>query len=136
MSRWRSDDGQITAFVVGFFLALVVLAGLVIDGGYTLAARRRAFNEAQAAARAGAQALSVESLRQGEVTLDPDTAAGAAEAYLARVGHTGSVSVSDNEVRVTVSFSQPMFVLAGIGSLTVTGHGSARNVSGVVWEGP
>ena len=136
MTRWRSDDGQITAFVVGFFLALVVLAGLVIDGGYTLAARRRAFNEAQAAARAGAQALSVESLRQGEVALDPDRAAAAAEAYLARAGHSGSVSVSENEVRVTVSFSQPMFILAGIGSLTVTGHGSARNVSGVVWEGP
>ena len=138
-ARCRPDDGQVTAFVVVVFSALVVLAGLVIDGGYTLAARRRAINEAQAAARAGAQAVSVESVRADadEVRVDPDRAVAAAEAYLAETGHRGSVSVGEgNEVRVTVSIDQPMLILAGLGSLTVTGSGTARNVAGIVWEGP
>ena len=45
----RDERGQVTAFVVIFMAVLVLFAGLVIDGGYTLAAKRRAMNEAQAA---------------------------------------------------------------------------------------
>ena len=49
----RDEEGTVTVFVVGFMLALLLVAGLVIDGGNVLAARREAANVAESAARAG-----------------------------------------------------------------------------------
>ena len=133
----RGEEGTVTAFVVIFTFALVVLAGLVIDGGLTLAAKVEAVDEAQAAARAGAQEIDVPLLRStGEVALDSALATEAAESYLASAGRTGAVWVSGDEVEVSVSVTQPMQVLGlvGIGSLTVTGRGSAVATYGV--DGP
>ena len=53
-----------TAFVVTLAAALILLAGLVLDGGLVLAAKRRAINEAEAAARAGAQQIGRASCRE------------------------------------------------------------------------
>ena len=44
--RIHREDGTVTAFVVVFTAALILFAGLVIDGGLTLAARVQAINEA------------------------------------------------------------------------------------------
>lgn len=132
--RFAGEDGTVTAFVVIFTSALILLAGLVIDGGLTLAARVKAIDEAQAAARAGAQAINLASYRAGEpLTLDADQARQAALAYLATTGHDGTVEVHDNQVDVTVHITQPMQILGigGVGSLTVTGHGTARPEHGV-----
>jgi hypothetical protein len=132
--RLRGEDGTVTAFVVIFTLALILLAGLVIDGGLTLAARVKAIDEAQAAARAGAQAINLASYRAGEpLTLDADQARQAAQAYLATTGHDGTVEIHGNQVEVTVHITQDMQILGlgGIGSLTVTGHGTARPEHGV-----
>jgi hypothetical protein len=132
--RKRGEQGTVTAFVVIFSFALVLLAGLVIDGGLTLAAEVEAVDEAQAAARAGAQEIDVPLLRAtGQLLLDPALATEAAESYLARAGRTGTVWVSGDEVEVSVSVTQPMQVLGlvGIGSLTVTGRGSAVAAYGV-----
>ncbi|MGA3221339.1 MAG: pilus assembly protein TadG-related protein [Acidimicrobiales bacterium] len=130
----RGEEGTVTAFVVVFMFALILLAGLVIDGGLTLAAQVRAIDEAQAAARAGAQEIDVALLRStGQVTLDPALASQAAESYLAATGDAGTVQVDGDEVEVSVSISQPMQILslAGIAHLTVTGHGSAFPSVGV-----
>lgn len=132
--RGRGDDGMVTAFVVIFVLALLLLAGLVIDGGLTLAARVTAIDEAQAAARAGAQAVNLAAYRAtGHETLDPAQATAAAEAYLGATGHTGTVTVAGDQVAVTVTIRQRMQILdiAGIGHLTVTGTGVARAEHGV-----
>lgn len=129
----RDQRGQVTAFVVVFAMALLVMAGLVIDGGYTLAAKRRAINEAEAAARAGAQMLLPASLRQGDAVPDPERATAAAQSYLAETGHPGKVTIEGDRVSVSVSFAQPMAIL-GIGGLVkvqVTGRGEARAVRGV-----
>jgi hypothetical protein len=133
-----NDRGQVTAYLVVWVLAILVVAGLVIDGGYTLAARRRAINEADAAARAGAQALQPAALRTGDALPDPARAVAAAHAYLARTGHHGSVEVTGDRVLVTVSFDQPMYILGmgGIASITVTGHGDAQPLRGVTTEEP
>ena len=125
---------MVTAFVVIFTLALLLLAGLVIDGGLTLAARVKAIDEAQAAARAGAQAINLPLFRAtGQVTLQPDQAQTAANAYLAATGNPGTVTVNGDQVTVSVTISQPMQILglAGIGHLSVTGHGSAVAEYGV-----
>lgn len=130
-----SERGSVTVFVVVLTAALLMVGGLVLDGGYTLAAHRRAFNEAEAAARAGAQAVDLDALRvTGEVRLDPETARARAESYLAETGHRGSVEVDGDTVLVTVNFRQPMLILsvAGVGPLEINGEGSARAVRGVV----
>ncbi len=136
----RDERGQVAAFVVVFAVALIFLAGLVIDGGHALAAKRRAMNEAQAAARAGAQALDLDAYRRGGgFNLDPDAARAAALSYLARTGHAegSEVAVSGATVSVSVRFEQPMSILGagGLGSVSVSGQGSARTVRGVVSEG-
>ena len=133
--RGRGEEGTVTAFVVVFAFALVLLAGLVIDGGLAFAAKVQAIDEAQAAARAGAQAIDIPLFRStGEVVLDPAAATQAAESYLAASAHTGTVRVHGDQVTVTVSITQPMQVLsiAGLGHLTVTGTGSAVAEHGVL----
>ncbi len=130
------ERGQVTAFLAVFVVALLAVAGLVIDGGYTLAAKRRAMNEAEGAARAAAQAVTPGSLRQGEPVLDPAKATLLAQNYLAKTGHTGTIAIDGQRVSVSVSFAQPMLVLGlgGLGRVTVTGHGQARPVRGLTEE--
>jgi hypothetical protein len=127
-SRMGKEDGTVTAFVVVFTLALILMAGLVLDGGLTLAAKIQAINEAQAAARAGTQAIDLSTFRAtGQITLDSAQATTDADNYLAAAGHTGTVEVNGDQVTVTVSITQPMQILsiAGINHLTVTGTGTA-----------
>jgi len=131
---YHHEQGQVTAFVVTFVAALILMAGLVLDGGLVLAAKRRAANEAEAAARAGAQQVNIGSYRSsGRFALDPARARAAAVTYLAATGDHGTVSVSGDRVAVTVQITQPMQILgvAGIGSQTITGHGVARAERGV-----
>jgi Flp pilus assembly protein TadG len=131
--RRADDSGQVTVFVVGIMVALLLLAGLVVDGGDVLAARQMAIDNAEAAARAGAQAISISSYRSsGEVVLDAAAAESAADSYLRGVGDQGTVTVSGDTVTVTVRLRQPLAILSivGIPSLTVTGTGSAVPVLG------
>jgi hypothetical protein len=136
----RHDErGAVTAFVVVFTTTMLLVAGLVIDGGYLLAARREAINEAEAAARAGAQAVRTDVLRAGgPVTIDPALARRKVLDYLAASGHEGTVDVSGDTVRVEVSFSKPLAILglAGLNQVTIRGTGEAQGVRGVVQEGP
>ncbi len=135
----RDQQGQITAFVAVFAVTLLFVAGLVLDGGYVLAAKRRAINEAEGAARAGAATLAVGSYRaSGPVNLEPAKAEAAARAYLAQTGHAGDIAVSGDRVMVTVRFDQPLQILGlgGLGAQTVTGRGEAEAQRGVVAAEP
>lgn len=132
--RWRSEDGAITVFVVGLTFAMLLVAGLVYDGGRILAARREAHDLADNAARAAAQAVDVDALRAGAApTLDPIAAQIAAETYLADTGREGEVTVTADRVQVTVSITTSMALLqlAGLSERTVTATGEARIVRGV-----
>ena len=127
------ESGMVTAFVVVFTLALVAMAGLVLDGGLALSAKVQAIDDAQAAARAGAQAIDVPLYRStGQITLDAQQATQDAEGFLARSGHTGSVTVDGEQVTVTVTISKPTQILSlvGIGQLTETGTGTATAEQG------
>jgi Flp pilus assembly protein TadG len=136
----RDEKGMLTLFSAVVVVAFLILGGLAVDGGYLLAARRRAIDEANGAARAGAQALAPSAYRQsGDVSLDPGAANAAAQDFLRATGHRGSVNVDGNDVTVTLSFDQPMTLLRiiGIDSVTVHGRGHARSARGVdVEEGP
>ena len=127
------ESGMVTAFVVIFTLALLAMAGLVLDGGLALAAKVQAIDDAQAAARAGAQAIDIPLYRAtGQVTLDPGEAVADAHRYLTASGHTGTVAVTGDQVTVTVSVTQPTQILSivGVDQLTVSGTGSATALQG------
>jgi Flp pilus assembly protein TadG len=128
----RDERGVITVFVVTMTTAMILVVGLVLDGGYTLAARREALDEADGASRAAVQAVSA-SARDGVVTIDTARAQSAVDTYLAPTGHTGIATVQGDEVTVSVSFPHRMVIL-GIGhlvSVRVTGRGTARAVRGI-----
>lgn len=138
-ARGVSDDGSITPFVVIFTAALLAMAGLVVDGGYALAARQDAAATAERAARAGADSLSTASvLSGGPLRIDPMTARAAAERQLAVAGRTGEASVSGDTVTVTVRIARSTAILSavGINTLTATATASARGLTGIDHEEP
>jgi Flp pilus assembly protein TadG len=126
---WACDRGTVSAFVASLMLALIMLAGLALDGGLALAAKIRADGQAESAARAGAQALDLTAYRaSGTLTLMPEQAVSNARSQLAVQGATGTVTVSGDTVTVVVTATQPTQLLGLIGviSLPVHGYGSAR----------
>jgi Flp pilus assembly protein TadG len=133
----RFDDaGSLTAFVAVFCLTLFILVGLVVDGGRAIAARSAAMSEAEQAARAGAGQVSVDSLRSGEVAIDPASAIRAAEAYLVSVGQPGTTTVVGQMVTVHIVTEDPTTILGivGIKSIAISVTASAINVHGVTQE--
>jgi hypothetical protein len=85
--RARRQRGSISMFVVIFTISVLMLAGLVYDGGLAIAARQRAADIAEEAARAGANAVNVDALRAGEpLRLDEDQACANADDLVRRDG--------------------------------------------------
>lgn len=134
-SWWRADEGRVTAFVVVLTTGILALAGLTLDGGLALAAKVQADGQAQAAARAGAQAIDLTAYRAtGTLQLMPAQAVADAQSYLTGVGASGTVTVSGDTVTVTVTATEhtQLLGMVGISSLTVHGRGSAHPQRGVV----
>ena len=132
-ARRRGERGQVIAFLVVMTAGFIAIAGLVDDGGRALSGRVRALDEAQAAARAGAQQINLTLLREdGSVELDAPAAVQAADQYLATVGDAGVVTVSGNSVHVTVTVNVPTQILGafGVTNLTVSAEGEATAEEG------
>jgi len=125
-----AEAGQVTAFVTVLMLALLVMLGLVTDGGRALAAHVRAANEAQEAARAGAQAVDLAAYRRdGTVRLDPARAETRVRDYITATGDTLTTLVVDaDQITVTVTRTEPtrLLTLAGLASVRATGTSTAR----------
>jgi len=129
--------GSLTAFVAVFCLTLFTLVGLVVDEGRAVAARSAAMSEAEQAARAGAGQVSVDSLRSGEVAIDPARAIRTANAYLLSVGQLGgTTTVVGQMVTVHITTEDPTTILGivGIKSIGISVTASAINVHGVTQE--
>ena len=136
---WRADEGRVTAFVVVLTTGILALAGLTLDGGLALAAKVKANDDAESAARAGAQAIDLMAYRAtGTLRLVPAQAVADAQRYLATVGAFGTVTVSGDTVTVTITATHgtQLLGLVGISSLTVHGTGSAHPQRGVVTIDP
>ena len=114
MSRWNDERGSITAFVAIIATALVMVSGMAYDGGQVIHAHNAARNDAEQAARAGAQKIDLDHLRQtNEPRLDATEAEAAAIDYLALVGATGTAVVDGADITVTVTRTQPLRILPG-----------------------
>lgn len=136
-TRGRSDDGNVTMFLLFMVTMLMGFAGLVIDGGYTLGARQEASTIAEQAARQGADASSVGSLRHsGDARLDAVASKRAALHYLTATGHTGTITVGRDSVTVTVTVTKQTAILGviGIDDVTVTSAATAHLVRGIASE--
>lgn len=118
---------SLSPFLVILLPALLVMIGLVVDGGAQAAAARHAERVAASAARAGSDAAAADRLSGGQdgarVAL---TAARRVVDQDATV--SGSVKVVDNAVVVTTRMRTPTAVLSLIGIGEVVGEGSARSL--------
>jgi hypothetical protein len=133
------EEGQTTAFVVVLLAGLLLFAGLVLDGGLALAGKVAAADEAQEAARVGAQQLQVSQLRTGQrVRLDSGHAVQAALAYVHAAGDAAQAHADPDEVSVKVTHRQRTQILSliGIGDLVTTGRAVARAEQGITapWQ--
>lgn len=131
-SDWvRRDDGTVTAYTVIVTLAVLAFAGLVLDAGLAVSTKVNAVSVAQSSARAGARELDVAYLRStGVIRLDPVEARTSAQGWLDRSGLSGTVTVTGDEVAVTVTTSRDtqLLQLVGIRSIPVGATATATAV--------
>jgi Flp pilus assembly protein TadG len=135
-SRLRRDDGGIAVFTAIVVIVLLGIVGLVLDGGGKLQATERADALAVEAARAAGQAIDPGAAITGTaIRIDPQAAQAAAQAYLHKAGVSGRVSISEDRTQLTVtvneSYPTKFLPVVGIGSMSVTGHGTATLLHGV-----
>lgn len=125
MSRDPRDRGAISVVLMFLLMIAFAGAGLIVDGGRAMVARRHASNTAEAAARA---AVSTATPVSG---FDRETARHAAIEYANRAG----VATADIEVEVGVDFvtvtvterrSTVFLILGGQETMTVRATGTAR----------
>ena len=137
--RERGDRGSITLMLAALGVALIALAGIVIDGGAKLRAAETADAAAQEAARAGAGMVNQSTAYStGSFVVDQAQSIAAAKAYLAAGHFVGTVSrQGQRAIRVRVTVVQPTSVLSiiGITSMTSVGTATASLVTGVTGPG-
>jgi hypothetical protein len=110
-TRIRDDDcgaGYLAAFIVLFSVLVVAGVGILVDSARIFAADRQCTSIAFEAARAGANALSANAVRDGSIEVDPAAAnaaaSAAAAAFVSGAGATlQSISVDGDQVTVVVS---------------------------------
>ena len=125
--REQAEAGFVSLYVVVITVGLLAMAGLVIDGGNALAAREQATDVAQQAARAGADALTPDSLRGSPtgLTASPAAAQAAADRILDTAGVTGTVSVDGANVTVKVVVHKDTTILSVFGVAPIEGKATS-----------
>ena len=134
------EAGAATVFVVTFAVVLLVMAGLVVDGGLALNARQRVADDVEQAARAGSAHLDENILRNsGLVRIEPGAAQEAAANFLARRQYpAGSVTVTATDrlvtVRAQIQQRTALLSLIFIDHFTIQAQGQARPAVGITGE--
>jgi Flp pilus assembly protein TadG len=126
------DRGSMSVFVVIFSLSVILLAGLLVDGGAAINARLKAADIAEQAARGGADQIDVGLLRAtGQVRLvaDDDVVCGKAQQIVDAQAAEG-VEMEDcsptlTEVTVVVSAHWDTVFLSMLGFDAYDMEGSA-----------
>jgi Putative Flp pilus-assembly TadE/G-like len=101
-ARRRDEQGSATVFVIGFAIVLFLCAGLVIDGGLAINKRMRIADDAEQAARIGADSIDVNAFRHTETpVIDKQLARQRISGYMADLGYgSGQFSADIGEDRV------------------------------------
>jgi Flp pilus assembly protein TadG len=128
-----NDRGTIAMFTAIFALFVIMLAGLLVDGGLAIHARERAADIAEQAARAGADDIDEAALRKtGEPTVNTATACGKAARLADSYG--GDIQFQDcvpqtDQVTVTITIRvepQLINIVPGLGGFTMTSTATAH----------
>jgi hypothetical protein len=123
----RSDTGSggMSLMLLVASVALLMILGLIVDGG----AKARALDHAGAIASEAARAAAA-TYRPGDAAINPADADRAAQDYLTAAGATGTITVAGLDVEATATLQQPtvFLPLVGIDAFTVTGSGQAQVV--------
>ncbi|MFI5529878.1 hypothetical protein ACIA8O_15190 [Kitasatospora sp. NPDC051853] len=136
--RRRADGGSIALFVAICAAALVILVGIVLEGGGRLRAIENADARAQEAARAVGQQLDRAALLSGRgyvLKQDLDEARGVAAAYLEPYGlQPAEISFRGDRtvvVEIRTTYRTTLLGAMRVEELDVHGLGSAGLVHGV-----
>jgi hypothetical protein len=127
------DQGTVAMFTAIFALFVILLAGLLVDGGLAIHARERAADIAEQAARAGADDIDIARLREtGEPKINTGTACGTARGladdYTDQID-AWQCGATEDEVQVTITIPvQPQLlnILPGLGEFRMTSTASAH----------
>lgn len=119
LQRWagrvRDEAGSATVFVIGFAMVLFLAAGLAIDGGMAINKRMGVADDAEQAARIGADSIDIEALRAGQgITLDQGLAQQRIGDYLSSLGYgpgQWSARVGQDDVTVEVHDVSKTYIL-------------------------
>ena len=136
MSR-RDERGSASVFIVGMAITLVVVAGLVFDGGGALNARMRLADDVEAAAVAGAQATDeIYAHTDHKFRIDADEAKDRAEAAMQGQGYSSNeyqvyVPIDGSFVRVTGTDTIDTKMLSLIGFNSFEVHATATAQPGI-----
>ncbi len=135
------DRGSASALVAVAVVALLLMAGLVVDGGGKVRAMQRADRLAGEAGRAAGQQVDLaEAIAGRRPRVATAAAIEAARRYLRRAGVEGVVEVSEDrrEVSIDVTTSVPTVFLGLVGVHALEGRGNAvvELVPGVEEERP
>src|SRR6266542_1807846 len=140
----RAQAGSATIFLLVIIPVVVILLGLVYDGGEAYTAHTRALNLAEQAASTGAQEVDLATVRAGgPYRLNRPRAISAATSYLAGSGlHGGQVRIvadpqtGTDAVEVSVPWSVTTTFLGIIVKSAIggTATASARDAAGVTRE--
>lgn len=114
MRSVHTEEGVVTALVVGLVMTFIVCAGLGVDGGRLIAARLTLADHAENAARSAAQELT--SLRSGSPKIDQQAAYQSAMRYMFDNNLSGEVVTSPESVTVTVVQNVEMTLLRLFGA--------------------
>lgn len=125
------DTGSASVAFVLIVVTLVVVIGLVVDSAGKYQMAEQAQQVASSAARAATNSISGDTVRVGELTMDPEQAVQAAQAYITAAGMEGTVTVSGQvvTVEVTTTYSTRFLSLIGITSLPASGQAAAQLIT-------
>jgi hypothetical protein len=116
----RRDEGSLVAFTSIAFVALILLAGVVLDLGAALDAKVRALHVASEAARMGAQQLDLPALHRDHArVLNTGSAQTAALKFLAASGATGTAAATTTAVTVHTTVRQHAWILSMVGITSI-----------------
>lgn len=126
LAKLRNDEqGSITPLFVVFVPALILVIGLVVDGAGKIQANENAQAIASGASRAAANAVASEVIVNGGLSLDNHRAQIAARDYIEAAGMTGGVTVTGNEIQVTVETTYATKFISIVGVTTLPAEASA-----------
>lgn len=126
----------LSVWVTIVMFALILIAGIAVDANGQVVDRQQAQAVAAQAARAGGQMIA--TLDGGTPQLDIGRAKVAAQAYLKEAGYSGSVTVSNSQVRVQIATKYRTIFLSimGINSLPISVEATSDSIQSYNGEEP